>query len=72
MEIISLLKMKKITLNCYSSDSRNVKQLILLIYCPYTTGKNIIVCQLCRASSEMKTKGDPKGRFPLGGILRAE
>ena len=39
--------MKKITENRYSSDSINVKQLILLIYCLYTRGKNVIFCQLC-------------------------
>ena len=38
--------MEKITRNCYSSDSIDVKQLILLIYYLYTRGKNIIFCQL--------------------------
>ena len=34
--------MIKIARNCYSSDSINVRQLILLIYCLYTRVKNII------------------------------
>ena len=38
--------MKKIAGNCYSSDTINVKQLIPLIYCLYTRGKNIIFGQL--------------------------
>ena len=40
--------MKTITGNCSSSDSINVKQLILLIYCLYTRKKNIIFVPLKR------------------------